>query len=407
MVLIVSIVMQRLMPMGPPPCHLISRSVFRAGALPRQGYQSWIAFGGACMIRFTLAAFISLSLWGVGDISWASREYFTAEQKEHLAKIRTVLVETIAITDKGTVPSEKLTETVTHRLEQIGYTVVTNPSQPHDVVVRVKCEQYKTWEGTTTSGGDADLPDAPSRIWKGPACQLGYVLGGTKIKWQREVRTDFADAGEAAQAAHAADVGLYAMDKLNERLQQYDFPVTLAAEWGHADRLLKLLDAPDTENVRKLKIISLLGDMMNDEALPKLKEALQDKNLAQQAAVALGNIGKESIPTLIDMLKNSKDPALQIAAAKGLGQVGALHGDPAIIPPLLDMLFKPDIDMGLRTEVVWAIGKMPDKRAIDPLHKLDRELQAVRTDDPAFKKLKEAAFWSLKMTDTELSSENP
>jgi len=31
----------------------------------------------------------------------------------------------------------------------------------------------------------------------------------------------------------------------------------------------------------------------------------------------------------------------------------------------------------------------------------------MRTEDPAVKKLKEAAFWSLKMTDTELSSENP
>ena len=364
-------------------------------------------FGGARMIRFALAALISLSVWSNGDVSWAYRDYFTTEQKDRLAKIHTVLVETIAITDKGTVPSEKLTETVAQRLEQVGYKAVTDPSQPHDVVLRVKCEQHKTWEGTTASGGDADLPDAPSRIWKGPACQFTYLLGGTKIKWQREVRTDFADAAEAAQAAHAADAGVYALDKLNERLQQYDFPVTLAAEWGHTDQLLKLLDAPDTENVRKLKVISLLGDMMNDEALPRLKEALQDKNLAQQAAVALGNIGKESIPTLIDMLKNSKDPALQIAAAKGLGQVGALHGDPAIIPPLLDMLFKPDIDMNLRTEVVWAIGKMPDKRAIDPLHRLDRELQAIRTDDPAFKKLKEAAFWSLKMTDTELSSENP
>ena len=359
------------------------------------------------MIRLALVAFISLMIWCWGDSTWAVREYFTAEQKEQLSKIHTVLVETIAITDKGTVPSEALTETVTHRLEQAGYKTVTDPAQPHDVVLRVKCEQHKTWEGTTASGGDADLPDAPSRIWKGPACQFNYLLGGTKIKWQREVRTDFADASEAAQSAHAADAGAYALTKLNERLQQYDFPITLAAEWGQSDRLLKLLDSPETDNIRKLKIISLLGDMMNDEALPKLKEALQDKNLAQQAAVALGNIGKESIPILIDMLKTSKDPALQIAAAKGLGQVGALHGDPAIIPPLLDMLFKPDIDMSVRTEVVWAIGKMPDKRAIDPLHKLDRELQAIRTDDPAFKKLKEAAFWSLKMTDTELSSENP
>jgi hypothetical protein len=359
------------------------------------------------MIRLALAAFISLMIWCWGGSTWAAREYFTAEQKEQLSKANTILVETIAITDKGTVPSPNLTETVTQRLEQVGYKVVTDPSRPHDVVLRVKCEQRKTWEGTTASGGDADLPDAPSRIWKGPACQFNYLLGGTKIKWQREVRTDFSDASEAAQSTHAADAGAYALSKLNERLQQYDFPVTLAAEWGQADRLLKLLDASDTDNVRKLKIISSLGDMMHDEALPKLKEALQDKNLAQQAAVALGNIGKESIPILIDMLKTSKDPTLQIAAAKGLGQVGALHGDPAIIPPLLDMLFKPDIDMAVRTEVVWAIGKMPDKRAIDPLHKLDRELQAIRTDDPAFKKLKEAAFWSLKMTDTELSSENP
>ena len=359
------------------------------------------------MIRLSLAAFISLMIWCWGDSTWASREYFTTEQKEQLSKIHTVLVETIAITEKGTVPSANLTETVSHRLEESGYKVVTSASQPHDVVLRVKCEQRKTWEGTTASGGDADLPDAPSRIWKGPACQFNYLLGGTKIKWQREVRTEFSDAAEAAQAAHAADAGVYALAKLNERLQQYDFPVTLAAEWGQSERLLKMLDAPETDNVRKLKIITLLGDMMNDEALPKLKEALQDKNLAQQAAVALGNIGKESIPILIDMLKTSKDPALQIAAAKGLGQVGALHGDPTIIPPLLDMLFKSDLDMAVRTEVVWAIGKMPDKRAIDPLHKLDRELQAIRTEDPAFKKLKEAAFWSLKMTDTELSSENP
>lgn len=58
-------------------------------------------------------------------------------------------------------------------------------------------EESKTWEGTTPTGGDADLPDAPSRVWKGPACQFNYVIGGTKIKWQKEVRTDFQNAGVA------------------------------------------------------------------------------------------------------------------------------------------------------------------------------------------------------------------
>src|SRR5690242_2637407 len=159
------------------------------------------------MVRLALATFVSLIIWCWGDSTWASREYFTAEQKEQLSKANTVLVDTIAITDKGTVPSENLTETVTHRLEQAGYKTVTDPSQPHDVVVRVKCEQRKTWEGTTASGGDADLPDAPSRIWKGPACQLNYALGGMKVKWQKEVRTEFEDAAAAAQAAQAPEIG--------------------------------------------------------------------------------------------------------------------------------------------------------------------------------------------------------
>ncbi|HJU05232.1 MAG TPA: HEAT repeat domain-containing protein [Nitrospiraceae bacterium] len=362
------------------------------------------------MMRTVLVVIGAMWLWIAWfptEISWAYREYFTQEQKDQLAKAQTVLVEVIAITDKGTIPAEALAETVRRRLEEVGYTVVADPAQSHDVHFRVKCEQRKTWEGTTPSGGDADLPDSPSRVWKGPACQLNYFLGNTKIKWQKEVRTDFPDAAEAAQAANAGDPGAFAMAKLNDKLAQYDFPVLLAAEWGQADRLLKVLDTPGTTQVRKLKIISLLGEMQADEAFPKLQEALKDKNLAQQAAVALGSTGKESIPILIDMLKNSKDPGLQAAAAKGLGQVGGLNGDATVIPPLLDMLFKPGLDTGVRTEVVWAIGKVPDKRAIDALHKLDREIQATRSDDPAYKKLKEAAFWSLKMTDTELSSENP
>jgi HEAT repeats/PBS lyase HEAT-like repeat len=358
-------------------------------------------------MRRLMLIFIGVLILQGAESSWARRDYFTPEQKDKLTKAQTVLAEAIAITDKGTSPAPEVLETISNGLTGVGYTVVTDPAKPHDVVFRVKCEQRKTWEGTIASGGDADLPDSPSRVWKGPACQLNYLLDGTKIKWQKEVRTEFQDAVEAAQAANAGEPGAYAMTKLNQRLGQYDFPLLLAAEWGQPDRLLKVMDSPGTDQVQKLKVISLLGEMQADEAFPKLKEALKDKNLAKQAAEALGRTGREAIPILVDMLKNSNDPELQAAAAKGLGQVGGLNGDAAVIPPLLDMLFKPGLDIGVRTEVVWAIGKVPDKRAIEPLHKLDREVQAMRSEDPAFKKLKEAAFWSLKMTDTELSSENP
>lgn len=355
------------------------------------------------MARVMLAIATVLLIDLAGGTSWAYRDYFTTEQKAQLAKVQTVLVDVIALTDKGSVDTGPIMGVVTKRLSELGYTVTTDASKPHDVVFRVKCEQRKVWEGTTTAGGDADLPDSPSRVWKGPACQLNYFLGGTKVKWQKEVRTDFEDAVSAAQTANAADPGAYTMEKLKERLNEYDFPLLLAAEWGQVDRLLKILDEKGTNEIRKLKIISLLGEMLADKALPRLREALKDKELAKQAAVSLGNIGKEAIPILIDMLKNSKDPELQAAAAKGLGQVGGLHGDPRIIPPLLEMLDAPGIDIRVQTEIAWALGKLPDKRSVEPLFALDRKLQKIRNDppDPLIKKLKEAVFWSIKQVYTE------
>lgn len=352
-------------------------------------------------VRMVIAAVLGLGL--AADIGWASREYFTQEQKEQLAKAQTVLVEVLALTDKGPIDAAPLADVVVRRMADLGYTVVTKESQLHDVVFKVKCEQRKTWEGTSTMGSDADLPDSPSRVWKGPACQLNYFLGGAKIKWQKEVRTDFEDAVTAAQKANAGEPGPYTMMKLQERLEQYDFPVLLTAEWGQADRLLKRMDVPGTNQLRKLKIISLLGEMLADEAMPRLKEALKDKNLAGQAAEALGSIGKEGIPLLIDILKTSKDPDLQAAAAKGLGHVGGLHGDPSIIPPLLQMLDAPGIDVRVQTEIAWALGKLPDKRSVEPLFALDRKLQKIRDDppDPLIKKLKEAVFWAIKQCYTE------
>lgn len=337
----------------------------------------------------------------VAGTSWGYRESFTPEQRDRLLKAQKVLLDVVALTDNGKGDAGPILSLVSARMTEVGYEVVTGPAKPHDVIFKTKCEQRKTWEGTTTLGGDADLPDSPSRVWKGPACQLNYLVGGIKIRWQKEVRTDFEDAVAAALAANAADPGAYAMAKLKERLEQYDFPVLLAAEWGHADRLLKLLDDPRTSQLRKLKVISLLGDMQSDEAAPRLKEALKDKNLAQQAAVALGNLGKDSIPMLIDIMKTSKDPELQAAAAKGLGQVGALHGDPQIVLPLLEMLEKPGVDRAVLTEVAWALGKLPDKRSIEPLERTQAKLLKVRDlEDPSWKKLFEAVEWARKQCDT-------
>ena len=53
------------------------------------------------------------------------------------------------------------------------------------------------------------------------------------------------------------------------------------------------------------------------------------------------------------------------------------------------------------TEVAWSLGKMPDKRSIEPLYALDRKLQAIRDpENIKLKKLKEAVFWAIKQCDT-------
>src|SRR5918994_8006846 len=164
---------------------------------------------GRCLMRIGMLL-ISLTLLALTIDSspvLAYRDYLTAEQKAQLEKIQTVLVEAIALTDKGTVDAGPITEVAARRLGEMGYAVVRDAGKPHDATFKVKCEQRKTWEGTTPGGGDADLPDAPSRLWKGPACQLTYILGGMKIKWQKEVRTDFEDATDAALKASAGETG--------------------------------------------------------------------------------------------------------------------------------------------------------------------------------------------------------
>jgi hypothetical protein len=333
--------------------------------------------------------------------SWAYRDYFTSEQKALLDKIQTVRIDAIALTDKGVVDAAPIAELVARRMGELGYAVVADVDTPHDVVIKVKCEQRKTWEGTTSSGGDADLPDAPSRLWKGPACQMTYFLGSMKVKWQKEVRTEFEDAGQAAQSANAGDPGAYAMGKLSDVLEKYEFPLLLAAEWGQPERLLKLLDLADTSQARKFKIISLLGEMQADEALPRLKEVLKDRDLAKQAIGAMGNLGREGIPLLVEIMNTSPDLGVQTASAKGLGQLGGLHGDASVVLPLLAKLKDPKTDWSVLTEVAWALGKIPDKRSIEPLYDLDKKLQAMRDpENVRLQKLKAAVYWSIKQCDT-------
>jgi hypothetical protein len=348
-----------------------------------------------------------LWLGGTAPEAEARRIHLTPEQKTQLAKAQTVLVEVLALTEKGRYDASPLAATVKKRLEEIGYTVTADRAQPHDVEVKVKCEEQKTLTGTSPTGGDVELADAPDRLWKGPACLLTFYLQQTDLQWKKEVRTTFPDARQAAQKAQVEDAGKFAMDSLNQRLAEYDFPVFLSAEWGQIDRLLQLLDKPDLPKLRKVKILSVLSDLHAEEALPQLTQLLETTDLQKETINALSGAGADSIPLLIDLFQTSTQSGIRAEAAKALGNIAARTGNPRTIPPLVQYVSSllpqlktsKDIDFPLLTEVVWAIGKQRWEGSFPPMRELQQKIWVIFDNSKEMADLREATSWTYKQLD--------
>jgi hypothetical protein len=331
----------------------------------------------------------------------AHRELFTPEEKEQLKAAERIQLETLALTDRGAVDAAGIAATVASRLKTLGYSVVDDPAQPHDVTVKVKCEERKVWEGTVTTGGDADQPDAASRLWKGPACQITYRLDTRRSDWRHEVRGEPAETAAADNSADQAQTGVRAMAHLTARLADDPFPLLLAGAWGQTSRLTRMLDDPALPQTQKPTIITLLGNMFAVEAIPSLSRKLNEKDPAvvQSAAVALGTIGhQDCIPLLLEQLKQD-NPAPRLAAIKGLGRLAPLHPTSDIVPALLAQL--PRETLTAQIEIVRALGKTTDRRVLDPLRALNRSVQEnTRSDsNPEWKELKRALGQSLDQFD--------
>ncbi|HSF11127.1 MAG TPA: HEAT repeat domain-containing protein [Nitrospirales bacterium] len=337
----------------------------------------------------------------------ARRTYLSPEQKTELDKIQTVRVHVLALTERGKVDGTTIQDIIKERLEELGYTVVTNGDVPFDVTLNVKCEEQKKWGGTTRAGGDADQVGAPARLWKGPACLFSYQLDGRDLGWYKEARTTFEDSGEAAKKANAPESGTYAIQQLAERIREFDFPIMIAAEWGHDTRLLELLKNPHTSNKRKLKILALLPQVQSHEALPILKDIIQDKELAEEAILALASAGSDAIPLLTEIFQNGTDTEIRAAAARALGEVGAHTGDPAITPPLLaylkenlkNMKTSEDINFPILTEVVWGLGKLRNEKSIPPITELQTKVWLIYDTSKEMEELREATNWTYKQVD--------
>ncbi|MDO9119731.1 MAG: HEAT repeat domain-containing protein [Nitrospira sp.] len=340
-------------------------------------------------IALTLLFFGSIIAVSVPDITQARKELLTAEEKDLLHRAEQIHLETLALSSHGPLDAGGITKAVATRFERLGYRIVTDGSQPHEVTVKVKCEELKTWEGTGRSGGDADMVDAAVRLWKGPACQLTYRFGTRSGDWRHEVRTPFSNPQEAAKNAEQADAGVYAIMKLIEQLQMDHFPFLLAAEWGQSSRLVQALDAPGTTLPQKQIVIGLLGDMLAVDAIPRLTAALKDSDqtVVQAAATALGTIGHEDgIPALLGLF-NTGTPDQHRAAATGLGRLAPLHPGSAIVPTFIAAL--PGEPITNQIILVRALGKTTDRQVLGPLKTLHRSIlkQARSDSSPETKEL--------------------
>ncbi len=358
----------------------------------------------ACIVS---AVLVILCLGMVVSEGFARRTYFTPEQKIQLQAINTIWVKVLALTERGKGDGQTIQDIIQERLTNLGYQVVTTREEPSDVMLMVKCEERKKWSGTTRAGGDAEHLDSPARLWTGPACLFTYRLSGRDLGWQKEARTDFEDPVSAAKAANSQKSGPYAIAQLAERLEVFDFPIMLAAEWRHDSRLFTLLQDPKTPKARKLMILSLLPEMQSHEAFPYLQEFIHDPELAEPAIMALAASGSDAIPLLTEVFQTHTESPIRAAAAKGLGNIGAHTGDPTITPPILDYLIEnlkkmktsDDIDFPVLTEVVWSLGKLRNEDSIPPIRELEKNVWLIYDTSKEMAELRDATNWTVKMVD--------
>jgi hypothetical protein len=345
-------------------------------------------------------ATIILGLWigiGMPAILSAGSPAVTSTPAVPLEQVQHVLIETLALTEKGVQDSSILQQVVSERLAQAGFTPVHDINTLHDIIVRVKCEERKTWTGPSKHRKSSHPSAAASRLWKGPACHISYRYQGKPAIWSWEVRTSFEEPRKAAKAAGAPNSGMYALQELQTQLAQDEFPLYLAAEWGQTDRLIHLFQEATNQLDRRRLILQLLGPLASPTVLSTIQEATQDPALALTAIAALGDQGEVAIPSLVNILDTSASPEQQLAALKALGEIATYSATPRLYDVFVQQLQSQDPRM--QTIAVRGLGRLGDLRAITPIKTLNLQAWSNPSTHSDMQELREALNWSLFQLD--------
>jgi hypothetical protein len=350
-------------------------------------------------------ATLILGLWwflGMSLTVSAEPSNVTNSASVPLEQVQRVLIETLALNERGVQDSATIHQIVSERLSQAGFTPVPNVTTPHDIRVRIKCEERKTWTGPSKHRKGSHPSAAASRLWKGPACHISYRYQGQPSLWSWEVRTSFEDPREAAKATGVTNSGLYALQELQTQLAQDAFPLYLAAEWRQTDRLVNLFQQATDQLDRRRLILQLLGPLTSPSALSTIEEATKNHELAVTAIEALGDQGEVAIPSLINILDSSEIAEHRLAAFRALGEI-ATH---STTPTLYDVFVKQlqSQDPRMQTIAVRGLGSLGDLRAIPSIEALNIQAWSNPSTHADIQALREALNWSLYQLDASSSS---
>jgi HEAT repeat protein len=131
--------------------------------------------------------------------------------------------------------------------------------------------------------------------------------------------------------------------------------------------------------------VQALGLLGREEAVPILLDALKDEDNAifASAAEALGRIGKPVVPHLIDLLKGG---AAEDARCIAAWQLGTLRYTEAV--PTLVQVIRNDKNPEVVALAIWALGEI----GFGPADVLDTLSWAKTQEDPAINKRAEMAI---------------
>jgi hypothetical protein len=152
-----------------------------------------------------------------------------------------------------------IVETLRPRLETLGYRVALAPTHsPDGLWVQVDCQDLPKKIDPRSSRASQQATGKNQRLV--PPCQLAYGYQHEVIPWKNVDRLIYSESVSTMQKIAQRSRPLQPQECVEQFFSMYDFPVLLAAEWGHGDRLLQVLNRPDTPVSRQRLILTLLGE---------------------------------------------------------------------------------------------------------------------------------------------------